>query len=452
MSAGLNGEFVLVPHGLGGYFVQVKDSIQSSHYTAGRPKRMLLRRLIRGAVFLFGLSLIFNYAWAPRYDFPPPAPFAGSQWYNPYEGVEDSWLRANFHAHSKTWPLTRVENIDSQDLVKAYRDLDYDIYGISNYQMIVPPLPGTELPMPAYEHGWGLAQYHHTVVGAASVDWLDFPYFQGVHEKQYVLESLSRNAELVIVNHPEKHGAFSPAEMARLTGYTAIEVGTKHSRTTEHWDAALSSGRPVWGICSDDSHGVERTRVGIGWLMIPVEKRETSAVFEAIRAGRFYGAWTRRGQRLTGGDVLVVNELVSCKLEDGILQVTSRKPADTIRFVGQGGLTLAEVKGEAEARYQLQPTDTYVRTEIENLGTVLYLNPVLRYDGEGLSFPVATPNLLLTWSLRSAGFVGLVLLAWGAVLPPWAGFAERVNRIGQAPLCPARPPESLRMSTHARGR
>ncbi len=166
-------------------------------------------------------------------------------------------------------------------------------------------------------------------------------------------------------------------------------------------------------------HGLEETQVGIGWLMIPVEKRETSAVFEAIRAGRFYGAWTRRGERLTGGAVPIRNELASCRLEDGYLHVISNKPADTIRFVGQGGRTLAEVEGESEARYELKPTDTYVRTEIENLGTVLYLNPVLRYDGEDLSFPVATANVLLTWSVRFAGFVGLVLLAWGLYLRRW---------------------------------
>ena len=234
-----------------------------------------------------------------------------------------------------------------------------------------------------------------------------------------MLDALSRNAELVFVNHPEEHGAYSSADMTRLTGYTAIEVGTKYSRATEHWDAALSSGRPVWGICSDDAHGLEETQVGIGWLMIPVEKRETSAVFEAIRAGRFYGSWTRRGERLTGGGVPIFNELASCKVEDGYLHVISSKPADTIRFVGQGGRTLAEVEGESEARYELRPTDTYVRTEIENFGTVLYLNPVLRYDGEELLFPVATTDGTLTWSVRSAGFLGLVLLVWGLYLRRW---------------------------------
>lgn len=101
---------------------------------------MLLRALLRLAVFLLGLTLIFNHAWAPRYDFPPAVPFAGSHWYNPYEGVEDGWLRANFHAHTRTWPLARVEDISSEDVVQAYRDLDYDIYGISNYQLIAPPL------------------------------------------------------------------------------------------------------------------------------------------------------------------------------------------------------------------------------------------------------------------------------------------------------------------------
>jgi hypothetical protein len=35
-----------------------------------------------------------------------------------------------------------------------------------------------------------------------------------------------------------------------LTGYDALEVASKYGVWEDYWDAALSAGRPVWGVAS----------------------------------------------------------------------------------------------------------------------------------------------------------------------------------------------------------
>lgn len=66
------------------------------------------------------------------------------------------------------------------------------------------------------------------------------------------------------------------------------------------------------------------------------------------------------------------------------------KPIRKARFIGQGGMIL---QGERfadstfEIGYEIQPTDTYVRTEITFFdGTTMWLNPVTRHESESIVF------------------------------------------------------------------
>ena len=69
-------------------------------------------------------------------------------------------------------------------------------------------------------------------------------------------------------------------------------------------------------------------------------------------------------------------------------------------FVGQDGAVRKTVKDATAASYTLEPADTYVRTVITSPQTVLYVNPVLRYDGGSLPRPTATVDVASTWALR----------------------------------------------------
>ena len=64
-----------------------------------------------------------------------------------------------------------------------------------------------------------------------------------------------------------------------------------------------------------------------------------------------------------------------------------------------------------EASYTLEPRDTYIRTVIRTPNIVMYLNPIVRYDGVALPSRLATPNMTASWIQR-----GVLLAAYAAVL------------------------------------
>jgi len=379
----------------------------------------VLKRFLKFILVVLGLLvfvvLLFHVAYPPIYRFPPARAFSGPHWYNPYAAPEKkgepdgAWLTANFHAHSRAWGgLTRWgRSYPTEEVWNRYRQLGYDVIGISNYQSIRPPMPGESIYISAYEHGFGIFQQHQTVLGARAVCWLDFPVYQGVRHKQCVIDQLRADARAVILNHPNKNGSYTVEDLSALTGYTGIEVASKYARGITHWDAALSAGRPVWGFCGDDRQDLERlAKQGTAWIMIRSPDRTANAVLESMQAGRFYGVWARQNRR--------PNKFVSCRVRDHWLEVKVEEPAESIRFIGQGGAVKGQVQGASTADYQLSEYDTYIRVEVETRATTLFLNPVFRHDGDPLDGPRALVAPFATWLVRAfAGIIVALALFFG---------------------------------------
>ena len=70
-----------------------------------------------------------------------------------------------------------------------------------------------------------------------------------------------------------------------------------------------------------------------------------------------------------------------------------------------------KVKDATAAAYTLSAADTYVRTVVESPQTVLYLNPIVRYDGAALPVPMAGIQPIATWLLRFSYVAGLAVVA-----------------------------------------
>jgi len=352
--------------------------------------------------------LTWHLGWPPVYEFPPTQPFQGDQWYNPYASSNGEWLRSNFHAHSKAWGGITYGTNAPEEIWDHYRNLGYDIHSISNYQLIDRTGEGQDLYIPGYEHGIGISQQHHTVIGAESVSWFDFPLYQGLRQKQHIIDLLAPSSEVLFINHPDRHRAYSLEDMRHLTGYTGMEIKSHFADAVDYWDAALSAGRPVWGVCADDSHRLNRaSHVANGWLMILSPQRAQAPVLDALRQGAFYSVWKgKEGQP---------NSLRACEIEEGDLSATFEEPADVIRFVGQGGSIMAWTVGQATASYTLRESDTYVRVEADSNGTTLYLNPVFRHGGQPLVTPPARAAMLATWVIRGGAATLLLLVGYFGV-------------------------------------
>lgn len=368
------------------------------------------------------LSVGFLYVFSPIYRFPPPQPFAGPQWFNPYQDSGPVWQRCNFHVHSRNWfGLTQGVN-HPEDIRETYRRMGYNVLSISDYQHITPSGFSRLLDIPVYEHGYNTGKVHQIVLGARKVMWLDYPLGQTVHHKQQIINRLKESAEFVILAHPSLNGGYTPEDMARLSGYDAVEALNHFRYSLELWDAALSSGRAVWLFGGDDSHDVSIAgETGVRWTMINSTSKKRRPLIKALRNGAFYAASGRRGK--------TANQLSRLTLEnvrnEFRILVFCSLPAD-IHFIGQKGKLRHSVKYASEASMFLTPEDTYIRVELLRPDGSLYLNPVIRWDGKTLPNPATVLDMTKTWLKRDI----TILLTAGLLIL----VAFRLLRRRKAPL------------------
>jgi hypothetical protein len=372
--------------------------------------RTATRRLFAALALALAALAYFELAWPPRYEFPPPTPFKGDRWYNPYAGYRGGGLLANFHAHSEVWGGLTFGDTPRHELYALYKERGYDVIGISDYMTIAPPQGAGDIYLSAYEHGYTPGRHHQTVIGARRVSWFDYPLGGSVEQKQDVLDRLRPEAQFLIVNHPTKADSYAIEDFAELTGYDALEVASKYGVWEDYWDAALSAGRPVWGVASDDGHAsVEEgvgSHIGIAYLEIHSVERTSLGVLAALHAGRFHAVYTRDGKPPVA--------LELCELE-----------GDQIRFYGQNGRLLRAEHNRSEAFYTPSPDDTYVRVEVQVLArkAMLYLNPLIRWDGVALPKPEARFLVGRSWAIRAGG-----ALLFAVAIIAWRGTARSLRR------------------------
>jgi hypothetical protein len=350
----------------------------------------------RGLV-LFAILITLPYLRGQSYQFPPPAPFSGAAFLNPYQSATATWQRANLHAHARAWGGFTNGRQSAQEVVDRYRGLGYSIAGVSDYQHItahdgVPTIP-------EYEHGYNLAKRHQLAIGARGVEWLDFPLWQSVSNQQLVIDRVKAQAELVALAHPS-HDAYSADDLRRLTGYDLMEVVNGPFVMEDAWDAALSSGRLVWAIADDDTHDLtDPQRTGVAWNMIGAPTTSTSDVVSALKAGRSYAV-----MKTVEGPTPLDPPIPGVAFADGTLTVQLAAKPSTFVFIGQNGTVRKLVNDTTSASYTFAPDDTYIRTVVRSGETAAFLNPVVRYDGHQVQALTATIDSASTWTMR-AGYV-----------------------------------------------
>ena len=351
-------------------------------------------------ILLFLLLLLaLPYARTPIYDFPDPIPFAGAQFYNPYAEWKGPWQRGNFHAHSRAWSGLTSGRQSDREVVDAYRALDYRVVGLSNYQRI----PAGEEVFPVYEHGYNAGKRHQLAIGARGVEWFDFPWGPLAGQEQLIIDLVKQKADLVALAHPALRDAYSPEHLQRLGGYQLMEVVNGPFADVAPWDAALSSGHAVWGLANDDTHDVgEPRRFAMAWNMIASPTPSEPDVLAALRGGHFYGV-----MRLDDDLQAAVTKIDNITFNGGTLTIACSGAVPAFEFFGQDGVIKKTVRDTLTASYTFTPDDTYIRTTIWAPRLVIYLNPIIRYDGVALPAPRPQINQMATWTMRAAVAAGL---------------------------------------------
>lgn len=365
-----------------------------------------LATIILSLLLIVVVVSCFQHFQSRRYSFPEPKPFSGKHLYNPYKDVDTIWQKCNFHAHANAWGGTTDGNAQTgKDLLEKYCSMNYDVPCISDYHSINPEQNTTDSTfVPVYEHGHNLFKAHRLALGSTNVSYYDVSLLHTLHDRQYVIQRLRHTSPYIAVAHPKFGGGHTLDDFKWLTGYELIEVLNHYRLSDKYWDIALSAGKPVWIIADDDCHNITKPEeTGVKWTMVGDNTSTGKNILDNLVKGNAYG--------VDGTNAENDNYLESVTTDSMAVVVKLKKKAKEIRLVGQNGLLRASILNSDHIKYIFAPEDTYVRAEIKNKKTKMYLNPIFRYDGKTTpqNTFAAQYSLLGTWLMR---LIVLNVLFW----------------------------------------
>jgi hypothetical protein len=387
----------------------------------------VIRKALLYLLLFLGSAELLIYFLTPVYEFPEPAPFGGTMIFNPYQDMDSrQWKKANFHFHTKAWfGITSGRQNTSQDFYLTYKKMGYDVPCISNYQSISKFNADSSFYIPVYEHGFGVRKKHQLSIGAKKVLWLDYSLSQNLNHKQHILNLLHGQTEIVAIAHPDWEHGYSSEDMKYLSNYDLIEALDANWRSVPLWDAALSSGHPVYILADDDAHDISNPyQIGRCCTFINSATTNTADILNSLKNGKAFGAnvymYDNETMDQKAEDVKLIPMLNSVKVIHDTLRVTVSRKALKFDFIGQDGKVKKTVLNDSSAFYQMLAEDSYIRTEItfptkeQWPGTKFYLNPVFRYDGvqpsNSLRAEINLPRTLIFRLLTIPSLAALILL------------------------------------------
>lgn len=361
-----------------------------------------------GALLLIILMLSIITSVSPIYNFQEPKPFSGESIYNPYQNVDTTfkWKRANFHVHTRVSGILNECEYWPDEVYRRLEKLGYDIVTFSNHNEITNHPFDSTLQVNVYEHGYNLFKFHKLVFGSPNVNYFDhlFPFLPS--QKQFQLDLLGRNADIIQINHPLRTNFLSAKQFEKLEGYCLMELDSGKSTENQYWDSALSAGHYCFGLANDDLHYPDRSnRIAVRCNFVYTPSARYEDLLKALNEGSFYAM---RVPDYGKGDWEVKYEmnkmLPSIKyigLQDSTVRIELSMQADSIKVTGEQHKTLAIVCQSDMASYTIRHSDPYVRmTAYFPKGEVIYTNPFARYDASKSNSPFSQPthtvNYLLT--------------------------------------------------------
>ncbi len=362
-------------------------------------------------LFMLGIMIFFTlpYFKTQVYNFAEPHVFKGEHWYNPYRGMDTSaWYKGNFQVQSYAWKgLTDGEQNTNEAIDSIYSYLGYNIIATSDYMKINES--GKESPsyLKVYEHGYNILKRHQIAIGAAKVNWMDFMFFQNIHHKQKIINTLRPNNELIYLAHPDLSGSYDLENFAHLTNYDGIEAHSIFGDAVDCWDMALSTGHYATIQCNDDSHNIFNPNLtGNYCTFINTKEFASDEIIDAMKKGSAYGVRLFREKDesfdLKKNRHEQLARLMKVEIVNDSLLVELDKPSKEIRFIGQGGEIKKEMLNQSQAFYKLQDEDTYIRIEFEfSDSTLMFLNPIARTNAaKPLPVQLDGVNQIKTWLFR----------------------------------------------------
>ena len=396
-----------------------KDSPSKVEKIRTRLKRIIIvASKISGALLLVIFMLFLVTSISPIYDFREPKPFSGKNIFNPYRNLDTTfcWKRANFHVHTRVTGIFNECEYWPDEVYRRLEKLGYDIVTFSNHNEITAHPFDSTLQVNVYEHGYNLLKFHKLVFGSRNVNRFDhlFPFLPS--QKQFQLDLLGRNADIIQINHPLRTDFLSAQQFKMLEGYRLMELDSGKSTENEYWDSALSAGHYSFGLANDDLHYPDRSnRIAVRCNFVCTPSARYEDILKALNEGSFYAM---RVPDYGKGDWKLKYEMnkriPSVKyigMQDSTVHIVLSMQADSIKITGEHHKTLGIVRQSDMASYTMRYSDPYVRiTAYFPQGEVIYTNPFARYDISTCDSPFASPTHSVNYPLTILFNLLLVVL------------------------------------------
>lgn len=325
---------------------------------------------------------------------------------HPAAARQQKWYRGNTHTHT-----TNSDGDSSPyDVANWYRTRGYDFLFITDHDYVTDVAPlnaalgsqGRFLVIHGAEitDSFGELPVH---VNSLNPRYLT-PHMMGGS----VVETMLRNVNAVraagglpYVAHPSWRNAMTAQHLKALPNFSLFEVynagvtyynhgdGTRPS-VEQMWDEVLSTGKPLYGIASDDTHSLtdyNRAPPGRAWVMVRAAALTPDEIVRALARGDFYASngATILDLKITNAGLVVHTEEVEpdCETEDDCFPQNS-----TVDFIGRDGRVL-KTTTENPAQYRFAGDELYVRARVTDPnGCHAWTQPVF------LSGPAAAQTVL----------------------------------------------------------
>ena len=391
----------------------------------------LLSKIVCSVLSVLFLAVLVT-SFSPIYRFRSPQPFHGPDVFNPYRDLDTAycWKRASLHTHTRVkgpFPPNESEAWP-EEVYAAYEKLGYDIVTFSNHNELTEHPFDTSLQVNVYEQGYSPFKFHKLVFGSDRIRHFDPLLPLLASQKQFQLERLGADADIVQINHPYRTVGLSRAQLEALSGYGLMELDTGISTENEYWDWALSAGHYSFGVANDDCHHPDRHgSIGNRCTFLCTPSGRYEDLRKTLLGGCFYAM---RVPDYGDGDWEVKyaenRDLPSIRdigVEGQTVHMTLSEPADSIRVTGQDHRTLSLATDCDRIVYEMAADEPYVRlTAFFPEGEVIYTNPFARYDSSVSADPfdnapqaVDIPLTIMFNLLLMAVFAGTLML-WRKIL------------------------------------
>ena len=309
-------------------------------------------------------------------------------WESPYLN-EGQWLRGNLHTHTNVsdgiYPPAEVAKLYAEEAKNTRcAEMDYKFIALTDHNkgtkkenFTIPKsdnlviFEGREETFAKHILGINCPMnFDEDKIGKSSNEYTLSDY-------QKVIDNIIAEGGIAILPHPHwsDWNYWTADEAIALENYTAIEIlngdifAGPASISLDIWDAALTAGKKVWAVGSDDFHTTRDFHNA--WTCVCAKDNSKNSILNALRLGSFYASSGAAFKQIYADGKWIVAE----GFEHGCYQDSEK----TFRFIGEGGHIVQTQTGKNNiAAYKGQGNELYIRVELSLAWGSAYAQPFFR--------------------------------------------------------------------------